>query len=58
MKNQWRDGNRKDSDISDFRGTPESPMFNNSTRTLMANLIWGSKERKYIANYGIFYLIH
>ena len=51
MKNQWRDGSDKDSDIGD-RGTPELPLFRNSTRALLEDLVWGGKERKYIANYG------
>lgn len=33
---------------------PELPMFRNSTRILVMDTIWGDKERKYIANYGIY----
>jgi hypothetical protein len=54
-QNQWRDGSDKDSDISN-RGMPELPMFKNSTRTFVMDMIWGEKERKYIANYGISYM--
>jgi len=28
-------------------------MFRNSTRVFVEDLIWGDKERKYIANYGM-----
>jgi hypothetical protein len=51
-KNQWRAGSGKDSDISD-RGVPEAPIFKNSTRAFLEDNIWGDKERKYIANYGM-----
>ena len=51
MENQWQDQSHKDSDISD-RGLPELPMFKNSTRVFVEDIIWGKKERKYIANYG------
>jgi hypothetical protein len=56
-KNQWRAGSEKDSDISPDRGMPELPLFKNSTRALVEDVIWGNKERKYIANYGnVFYM--